>query len=518
MGKVVGIDLGTTFSGIAYVNKYGKPEIITNREGERITPSVVLFEDDTPIVGSTAKNSAVANPYDTVQLVKRKMGDPTWKFPTTSGELYTPEEISALILKRLKEDAEARLGEKIQDAVITVPAYFDDAQRKATQDAGKIAGLNVLRIINEPTAAALAYGLEKTDRRQIVLVYDLGGGTFDVTIMQLDQHGINVKATSGDKNLGGFDWDNQIMQFLNEEFQKQGGSDLLQNPILEQQLREKAENAKKALSTKSKTKVFINDQGKNVSITLTLEKFQEITKKLIARTGQMMEFVLEDAGLTWREIDKILLVGGSTRMKAVSTLIEQMSGKKPSREVDPDEAVALGAAVQGTLLNIKAGKADLVELEAGGANVEVLKTFTVKDVTAHSMGVVLVENYNHTQKYNQIVLPKNSSIPGEARQTVYTIEDQQINYHCQVTEGEERELQYVKIIGEGIIDLPPYPKNSLLEVVFKYDADGIVHVIVFDLTPKPKQKLGELRIKRTSNLDEQQVQEKQRKFVDLAVL
>lgn len=359
MGRVVGIDLGTTYSAISVVNKYGKPEIMVNREGERITPSVVLFDGSDVVVGSIAKRSAVASPFNVVQFVKRQIGDKAWKFTTEQNEDFTPEEISAMILRRLKEDAETLLGEKVEDAVITVPAYFDDAQRKATQDAGRIAGLNVLRIINEPTAAALAYGLDKMHMEQNILVYDLGGGTFDVTIMHLSPSGLRVLSTGGAKNLGGFDWDNVVMNYLNEEFQKQGGIDLLEDPMLEQDLRDKAEIAKKTLSVRDRTNVFLSANGINASITLTREIFDELTAPLLNRTQKIMEFVLEDANIEWKDIDKVLLVGGSTRMKQVPAMIERVTGIKPSLDVNPDEVVALGAAIQGAILQIKEGNADL---------------------------------------------------------------------------------------------------------------------------------------------------------------
>lgn len=275
------------------------------------------------------------------------MGDSSWKFLSEEGVQYTPEEISAIILKRLKEDAESVLGEEVRDAVITVPAYFNDAQRTATQDAGRIAGLNVLHIINEPTAAALAYGITKFQQSQTILVYDLGAGTFDVTIMRVSQSSIDVMATGGDKNLGGYDWDNEVMKFLNEEFQRQGGESLLDDPATEQMLREKAEIAKKTLSRNEKVNVYLSHEGKSLSITLTLEKFNMLTETLLNRTRSLMEMVLEDAQLTsWDQIDKTLLVGGSTRMKAVAALVEQVTGKKPSIELHPDEVVALGQLLE----------------------------------------------------------------------------------------------------------------------------------------------------------------------------
>jgi molecular chaperone DnaK len=506
MSKVVGIDLGTTNSAIAVVNPYGKPEILVNREGERITPSVVLFEGNEPIVGSIAKRSAVMSPLNVVQFAKRQMGVKSWKFRTETGEIYNAEDISAIILKRLKEDAEMLLGEEIRDAVITVPAYFDDAQRKATLDAGRIAGLNVLRIINEPTAAALAYGLNKVGEEQTILVYDLGGGTFDVTIMRLNGERIEVVATGGAKNLGGFDWDNEIMKYLNEEFQKQGGPNLFDDPVMEQDLRDKAEMAKRTLSSREKTSVFLSAGGVNASITLTRETFETITRHLLRQTQSIMEFVLEDAGMQWKDIDKILLVGGSTRMKAVPAMIERVTSIKPSMDVNPDEVVAMGAAIQGTLIQVQRGTAQLHE----AADFPIVE---VQDVNSHSLGVVALDE--HDREVNSIVLKKDTPIPCKVSGRYVTSVDNQTQLHVQVTEGEDTDLNYVKIVGEGVMDLPPRPKGSPLEVIFEYDRDGIIHVSVVDLTAG--RRLGELKIERVSNLTEEEVAEKQQRLGKLAI-
>ncbi|MBI3838956.1 MAG: Hsp70 family protein [Planctomycetia bacterium] len=515
MGRVVGIDLGTTFSAIALVNDEGKPDIIPNREGERITPSVVLFDGDTPIVGTIAKQSAVARPLNVVQFIKRQMGNPSWRFRTESGETFTPEEISAIILKRLKGDAEAALGEPVQDAVITVPAYFDDAQRKATHDAGRIAGLNVLRIINEPTAAALAYAFDsfrKTvagegagtmrvePREQTVLVYDLGGGTFDVTIMSLGKEGVNVIATGGDKNLGGFDWDNEIMKFLNNEFTTRTGATLYDDPELEQQLRDKAEVAKKTLSARDKASVLLAAGGKTASVVLTRADFEAMTASLFKRTASIMGFVLEGAGMQWPDVDKILLTGGSTRMTAVPALIERLTGQRPSSELHPDEVVALGAALQGTILELK-------ETKRVGAKEKKRDSFAlvrIQDINSHSMGVVALDE--NKKDANSIVLKKGTPIPCMVSDTFLTVVDNQTAIHVQVTEGEDTDLAYVKIVGEGTMQIPPYPRESPIEVHFEYDHDGIIHVRVFDLTGNAW--LGELHIQRTSNLTEQDVQDK----------
>ncbi len=499
MSHVVGIDLGTTNSAIAVVNKYGKPEIIANREGERTTPSVVLFDGHDPLVGSIAKRSAVATPLNVVQFVKRQMGENTWKFHAETGESFTPEEISALIIKRLKEDAENLLGEEVTDAVITVPAYFDDAQRKATQDAGRIAGLNVLRIINEPTAAALAYGMDKLNESANLLVYDLGGGTFDVTILRLDRGNIRVLATGGAKNLGGFDWDNEVMFYLNSEFKKQGGPDLLEDPIWEQDLRDKAEIAKKTLSSRDRTNVFLSAGGVNASIPFTREKFEEITSYLLKQTEHTMRMVLEDAGLTWDDIDKTILVGGSTRMAAVPALVERVSGKKPAMDVHPDEVVAMGAAIQGMLIKMQEGETHL-------ENPDDFPLVEVHDVTSHSMGTVAVDEENGHRLYNAIVVKKGTPIPCKVRKRFRTVVDNQTHVHVQITEGEDEDLEYVKIVGEAVMEIPPYPKGALIEDIYEYDSNGIIHVSVYDLTAG--KLLGKMEIKRTSNLTEDEVEEK----------
>jgi molecular chaperone DnaK len=504
--RVVGIDLGTTFSAIASVNDHGRPEIIPNRDGEEITPSVVLFDGDAPIVGSIAKRSAVVNPLSVAQFVKRQMGVPTWSFRSESGSKYSAEEISAIILKKLKEDAELLLGGRIVDAVITVPAYFDDAQRKATQDSGRIAGLNVLRIINEPTAAALAYGLDKAKAEQTILVYDLGGGTFDVTIMRIGAGRIDVLATGGDKNLGGFDWDNQIMTLLNDEFKAAGGPDLFEDPTLEQDLRDKAEIAKRTLSTRERTAVFLSGGGKTATVELTLERFQEITRPLIERTGRIMQFVLEDSGLTWSQIEKILLVGGSTRMRAVPALVEAASANRPSCELHPDKVVAMGAAIQGALLHVETGKSSLVEM----GNFPLV---VIQDVNSHSMGVVTHDDRD--KPHNSIVLKKNTPYGTRTEDVFATVRDGQQGIHVQVTEGEDEELSQVKIVGAKEMPIPPYPKGAPIRVSFLYTPDGFVRVEVFDMTTNTP--LGELQIERVSNKTAEQVEASSRRLSDMSV-
>jgi molecular chaperone DnaK len=510
MSKVVGIDLGTTYSAIAYLNEHGKPEIIPNREGEHITPSVVLFDGEMPIVGTMAKNSVGQNPYNVVQFVKRLMGDSSWKFLSEEGVEYTPEEISAIVLKRLKEDAEVMLGEEVRDAVITVPAYFNDAQRTATRDAGRIAGLNVLHIINEPTAAALAYGITKLQQPQTILVYDLGGGTFDVTIMRVSQSSIDVLATGGDKNLGGFDWDNVVMEFLNAEFQKQGGADLRDDPVTEQILREKAEIAKKTLSRNEKTNVYLSHEGTSLSITLTLEKFNMLTEGLLGRTRSLMEMVLEDAQLTsWDQVDKTLLVGGSTRMKAVAALVEQVTGKKPSIELHPDEVVALGAALRGAMVAVEKGIAPAVSIRG-------LPLVKVSDVTSHSLGTISVDSDHHNRRVNSIIVKKDTPLPCRKSDIFQTVADGQTSLRVEVTEGDSVDPDDVTILGESTVRLPsPYPKGAPVEIFFAYDMDQIVHVTVIDKTTN--KILGEFPIERKENLKESEVTTLQRKVNSLEI-
>jgi molecular chaperone DnaK len=509
MGTVLGIDLGTTYSAIAVINDSGYPEIIPNREGERITPSVVFFDGGDPIVGTLAKQSAGQAPLNVVQFVKRQMGTPSWRFRTEEGESFSAEEIAAIILRRLKEDAEVALGEPVTEAVVTVPAYFDDAQRKATQDAGKIAGINVRRIINEPTAAALAYSFDavrhaiaKDNDGQIrlaeqnVLVYDLGGGTFDVTIMRISRDGVNVIATGGDKNLGGFDWDNELMRVLNEAYKSQTGVDLSDDPALGQQLREKAEIAKKTLSSRDKATVLLAGGGKTASVVITREEFDSVTESLIKRTANIMGFVLEDSGLKWDAVDTLLLTGGSTRMRAVSAMIERVSGKKPSSALHPDEIVAMGAAIQGILLGSD---------NSESTNLPVVRA---TDVNSHSMGVVALKDDG--QQANSIVLNKNTPIPCEANGRFHTVEVNQTAIHVQVTEGEDTDLNFVKIVGDGEMAIPPYPREAPIDVHFAYDHDGIIHVRVFDVTGQ--KWLGELHIQRTSNLNDYDIEEKRIKL------
>lgn len=504
----IGIDLGTTFSAIAFVNDKGVPEIIPNREGERITPSVVLFDADGPIVGTVAKAAALSAPLNAVQFVKRQMGNKDWKFRSENGKAFTSEEISAIILKRLKEDAETALGESVRDAVITVPAYFNDAQRQSTKDAGQIAGLNVIRMINEPTAAALAYGLKQEGPLQTVLIYDLGGGTFDVTVLRIGNGEITVVATGGDKNLGGFDWDNCLMTHINERFKAAGGPDLLDKPEHEADLRAKCELAKKTLSTRERAIVPLNVHGTSITAQITREEFEEISKSLFKRTITIMGLVIEDARLSWSDLDKILLVGGSTRMRGVPRWITEASGKKPSAELHPDEVVALGAALQAALCRQESGALIL----APGAQLPLLRA---TDVNSHSMGVIALNETE--QDVNSIILRKNTQIPCSASDVFHTVTDRQRQVRVRVTQGEDENVDYVHVIGEATVSMPPYPKGAPLEIIFAYDLNGQIRVSVKDLTTNRMLDDSFTVFVRNDNLLPEMVEQKRLDFAKLTV-
>ena len=502
MAPIIGIDLGTTYSAVAVVNQHGKPEIIPNREGERTTPSVVLFDGDTAIVGSIAKRAAVTDPLNAVQFVKRFMGDPSWSFETPDGQEHSPEVLSAYILKRLKEDAEQLLGESVTEAVITVPAYFNDAQRKSTQDAGEIAGLNVRHVINEPTAAALVYGIERCQDEQVVLVYDLGGGTFDVTIMRVSKGSIDVIATGGDKNLGGFDWDNDLMNYLNAQFMEAGGSDLTDEPVLEQDLRDKAEMAKRTLSTRSKTSVFLSAAGTTTSIEVTQETFEEITRNRLRMTEAVVEEVLDDAELDWDEVDKILLVGGSTRMPMVTKLIERISGKKPSLELNPDEVVAMGAALRGALVEQESAP-------AGAGDDGAVALVEINDVTSHGMGVV-AWNELTDRDYNSIIVERNTTIPFTAREQYHTVTDNQRELNVRVTVGDDEDLEYVTIAKETLLTIPPYPQGAPIGVTFEYTSNGRVAITVTDLTAS--KDIGTLEMEYEGSMSSDEIEDAKKKL------
>ena len=508
---LVGIDLGTTFSSIAYINQHGKSEILINREGERITPSVVLLDGDEPSVGTMAKRSAAASPLNVCQFVKRKMGEPDWRFIAEDDKEYTAEEVSALILRRLVGDAETVLDASITEAVVTVPAYFNDAQRKATQDAGRIAGLESVRLINEPTAAAIAYGLDESEEHT-VMVYDLGGGTFDVTIMRCGGSETRVIATHGDKNLGGFDWDNALMVELNERFMEEGGADLFEDLATEHDLRDKSEVAKRTLSQVAEAKVFLAAGGKTVPVSISRERFEEVTADLMDRTADMVRETLEDASMEWSGIEKVLLVGGSTRMPAVASLIESLSGRKPSLELNPDEVVSEGAAMYAGVLARQAEESAVGDPGAAGLpaprpELAGLPATSIVDVNSHSLGVVAVrdDDNGREQHFNSIILPRNTALCTPRSETYGTMQDSQRQIRVEVTEGEGDDLVYVRRLGEGYMELPPYPKGAPITTTLEYDADGIIHVTVVDGTTG--ETLGEMKLKREANRSDEEVDE-----------
>ena len=486
MGKVVGIDLGTTFSAIAHVNEHGQPEIIPNAETERITPSVILFEDALVTVGKIAKQNARAVPEQIVEFVKREMGKSKEEFfRNFDGKDYSAEELSALILTKLKQDAEAYLGEEITDAVITVPAYFHDAEREATRNAGTIAGLNVLQVLNEPTAAALAYGIDRLGSNQNVFVFDLGGGTFDVTVMEVSESAIKMIATNGDHRLGGKDWDDQIIRYIAENFDLEHGENPLTDLHAYQDLQTIAISAKESLSQRQKARIICGYNGKTTRVELTRETFEELTAELLEKCRSLSEVVLAEAKMTWDQIDTVLLVGGSTRMPMVQAMISEISGKPINpMEVNPDEAVAIGAALQGTLRQIsEESAADLPDavvdrfLGADGT-----AKVTVTDGATHNLGLVIL-NAQHEEVVH-VMIPKMTTVPCEMADHFGTVNANQSSALIQVVQGLEQDQQETDgsmfeehKLGECLLELPSgLPRGARVDVTYKYNLDQTLEV------------------------------------------
>lgn len=508
---VLGIDLGTTFSVVAYVDSHGKPQVIKNRLGDATTPSVVLFEDGGAVVGIVAKDQSIVNADAVVQFVKRHMGDANFTFRSPDGKRYRAEEISALVLRSLKEDAEAVLGRACEFAVITVPAYFDDSQRKATQDAARIAGLNALRIINEPTAAALAYGVEGVGRPEHVLVYDLGGGTFDVTILRVADGQIDAITTDGDRELGGKDWDDALIKRVRRELAEKGASGIDSDPNLVQELREKCEKAKIQLSSREKAAVPIAVGSKRFNIEVLRSEFEHDTETLVQRTIALAEGCLDVANLTWQDLDKVLLVGGSSRLPRVAQEIERVSGKRPSRELDPDLVVACGAALLGAKTPIPSIGGELLPIAAAA-----MPDMAVRDICSHSLGTIA--NDEQGVERNNVIIPKDTTLPCVESEEFLTSQDGQTAVNVRITQGEGDDLEYVKIVGAAELTIPPYPRGAPIRIQLSYDIDAIIRVRVIDLTPKPPRDLGEFSISRSANIADDELEALKRRIANLATI
>ncbi len=467
--RAVGIDLGTTYSAIAHVNRHGVPEILLNAEGDRITPSVILFDGSDISVGTYAKQAAVAFPEQIVEFVKRHMDDDSWRFHYRD-QGYGPEQLSSFILAKLKHDAELRLGHRIDEAVITVPAYFGDLQRRATMRAGEMAGLRVLKLLNEPTAAAFAYGLANAGQNMRCLVFDLGGGTFDVTIVDITGNEINVIATNGDHRLGGKDWDDLLIRYAAEEFQRKHKQDPTEDLAAYHDLKQKCVSAKLSLSKLPKVNIFYDFDGRIMRLAVTRERFEDLSTGLLARCESLTKAVLDDAKLRPGDIDTVLLAGGSTRMPMVRRLIKRIFDKPPATDINPDECVSLGAALTAALESARlAGERPPVDIRT-------------HDVTSHSLGMVV---FRDQRLHNSTIIRRNSRIPSEQTRDDYvTTHDGQTSIDLWLVQGEKQNPLECNVLGHfEFYGIPPRPAgDSRLAVTYRYNANGIVEVEAMDMS------------------------------------
>jgi molecular chaperone DnaK len=508
-GVILGIDLGTTFSAMAIVDRYGKPAILPNADGHPTTPSVVHFYDrEACVVGEEAVKMVVVDPTNVVRFIKRAMGEPDFSLEFF-GRSYTPQELSGVILKKLKDDAEEATGRPVRDAVITVPAYFNSAQRGATAEAGAIAGLNVLSIINEPTAAAIAYGIERLGGERTILVFDLGGGTFDVTLMQIKGVSFRTVASDGNAELGGKDWDDRLLNHVAEQFIQAFGADPRDDPQPYQELYERCLSAKISLSSKPRAVVPVNFRGHRMVVEVSREQFEEMSADLVEQCAETCELVLSRAGMRWDQLDEVLLVGGSTRMPMIRAMLDRVAGRRVARgQVHPDECVALGAALAGVLRHrpdhpaLLQHRAELAR--RARANPEAppppdesiqgyLPPARINDVTSHPLGIVVLNRQMQEQVVN--LIPAATPVPCEKSGRFAYAYDNMTAVRVEVTEGEGATRDEVKVIGQVVLeDLPPRPKGHPIEVVYRYGINQILEIDIIEVdTGKTRRARMDLR-------------------------